>query len=75
MLLVADHGVHGWPAGGALQEKEPNPAPPPGPCLPAGWLLVMGVYCILFLPETKGVPIEEIQEGIFMPHWFWGKVG
>lgn len=34
----------------------------------------MGFYCIFFLPETKGVPIDEIQEGIFMPHWFWGKV-
>jgi len=25
-----------------------------------------------FLPETKGVPIEEIF-GVWKAHWFWGK--
>ncbi|GBF93250.1 hypothetical protein Rsub_05982 [Raphidocelis subcapitata] len=39
----------------------------------AGWLLFMGVFTLLFLPETKGVPIEGVEE-LFKKHWFWGKV-
>jgi hypothetical protein len=40
----------------------------------AGWLLFMGVFTILFVPETKGVPIECIEEQLFKRHWFWGRI-
>jgi hypothetical protein len=35
----------------------------------------MGVFVWLFVPETKGVPIEAIEEDLIKKHWFWGKVG
>ncbi|KAL8488498.1 hypothetical protein ACS0TY_024686 [Phlomoides rotata] len=36
----------------------------------AGWITIMTIFVYLFLPETKGVPIEEM---IFLwkKHWFW----
>jgi hypothetical protein len=34
----------------------------------------MGVFTILFVPETKGVPIEAIEDELFKKHWFWGRV-
>jgi hypothetical protein len=34
----------------------------------------MGIFTILFVPETKGVPIEAIEDELFKKHWFWGKV-
>ncbi|XP_052199442.1 sugar carrier protein A-like [Diospyros lotus] len=39
----------------------------------AGWITVMTVFVYLFLPETKGVPIEAM---IFLwrKHWFWKRV-
>lgn len=39
----------------------------------AGWIMVMTVFVYLFLPETKGVPIEEM---IFLwkKHWFWKRI-
>lgn len=39
----------------------------------AGWITVMTVFVYLFLPETKGVPIEEM---IFLwrKHWFWKRI-
>ncbi|XP_057858871.1 sugar transport protein 7 isoform X1 [Cryptomeria japonica] len=39
----------------------------------AGWICIMTVFVYLFLPETKGVPIEEM---IFQwrKHWFWKKI-
>ncbi|KAI8465114.1 MAG: general substrate transporter [Monoraphidium minutum] len=40
----------------------------------AGWLLFMGIFVILFVPETKGVPIEAIEDELIKKHWFWGKV-
>jgi sugar porter (SP) family MFS transporter len=37
----------------------------------AGWMLVMTTFVALFLPETKGVPIEEMNH-VWSRHWFWG---
>ncbi|KAK3439606.1 hypothetical protein EUGRSUZ_C04064 [Eucalyptus grandis] len=36
----------------------------------AGWITIMTIFVYVFLPETKGVPIEEM---IFLwrKHWFW----
>ncbi|CAI5984010.1 unnamed protein product [Closterium sp. NIES-64] len=39
----------------------------------AAWVVVMTVCVILFLPETKGVPIEEMA-GVWQRHWFWKRV-
>ncbi|WCJ42919.1 Sugar transport protein 2 [Euphorbia peplus] len=39
----------------------------------AAWLLVMGLFAIFFLPETKGVPIDEMNERVWKKHWFWKK--
>lgn len=39
----------------------------------AGWICIMTVFVYFFLPETKGVPIEQM---IFLwkKHWFWKKI-
>lgn len=39
----------------------------------AGWITIMTVFVYIFLPETKGVPIEEM---IFLwkKHWFWKRI-
>ncbi|CAK9877158.1 unnamed protein product [Sphagnum jensenii] len=36
----------------------------------AGWVVIMQIFVILFLPETKGIPIEEM-EVVWTRHWFW----
>lgn len=39
----------------------------------AGWIVVMTVFVYLFLPETKGLPIEQIGK-VWRQHWFWKRV-
>lgn len=39
----------------------------------AGWVLVMTVFVYFLLPETRGVPVEEIMT-VFRAHWFWGRI-
>lgn len=39
----------------------------------AAWIVVMTFFVLLFLPETKGVPIEEMVL-IWRKHWFWKKL-
>ena len=39
----------------------------------AFWVFLMTLYVIFFLPETQGVPIEEMGI-LWRKHWFWGKV-
>ncbi|KAK1301922.1 Sugar transport protein 5 [Acorus calamus] len=36
----------------------------------AGWNIVMTVFVVLFLPETKGVPLQRMEE-VWAGHWFW----
>lgn len=38
----------------------------------AGWVLVMTAVVMIFLPETKNVPIEEMML-VWKDHWFWGR--
>jgi hypothetical protein len=38
----------------------------------AAWLAVMGAFTLLFLPETKGIPIDEMVQ-VWRAHWFWGR--
>ncbi|XP_071699472.1 sugar transport protein 8-like [Rutidosis leptorrhynchoides] len=35
------------------------------------WIVVMLIYAIVFIPETKGVPIDEMNEKVWKKHWFW----
>jgi sugar porter (SP) family MFS transporter len=37
----------------------------------AAWILVMGMFSIFFLPETKGVPVDAMVERVWKQHWFW----
>ncbi|TVU11258.1 hypothetical protein EJB05_44831, partial [Eragrostis curvula] len=34
---------------------------------------LMTVFVYLLLPETKGVPIEQVA-GVWREHWFWSRV-
>ncbi|XP_042520887.1 sugar carrier protein C-like [Macadamia integrifolia] len=38
----------------------------------AGWVFVMTIFIYFLLPETKGVPIEEMSR-VWKRHWYWGK--
>lgn len=38
----------------------------------AGFVLIMTIFVALFMPETKNVPIEEMNR-VWKAHWFWGK--
>lgn len=38
----------------------------------AFFVVVMSIFIYMFLPETKGVPIEEMSI-VWKRHWFWGK--
>lgn len=37
----------------------------------SGWVFVMSVFVVFLVPETKGVPIEEMTERVWKRHWFW----
>ncbi|KAK1351717.1 Sugar transport protein 13 [Heracleum sosnowskyi] len=37
----------------------------------SGWVLVMTIFTIFFIPETKNVPIEEMTERVWKQHWYW----
>ncbi|XP_057760291.1 sugar transport protein 13-like [Arachis stenosperma] len=37
----------------------------------SGWVLIMSCFVFLLVPETKGVPIEEMTNRVWKQHWFW----
>ncbi|KAF9594901.1 hypothetical protein IFM89_035062 [Coptis chinensis] len=37
-----------------------------------GFMIVMTIFIYLFLPETKGIPIEEMSQ-VWKKHWYWGR--
>jgi hypothetical protein len=39
-----------------------------------GFVALMTLFVILCIPETKGVPIEELSEVIIHKHWLWSRV-
>ncbi|KAL0446610.1 UNVERIFIED_CONTAM: Sugar transport protein 4 [Sesamum latifolium] len=36
-----------------------------------GWVLLMTLFVYFFVPETRNVPIEEMNR-VWKAHWFWG---
>ncbi|KAI4307383.1 hypothetical protein L6164_030582 [Bauhinia variegata] len=36
----------------------------------AGWVSVMTIFIILFLPETKGIPLDDMYK-VWTKHWYW----
>ncbi|KAM0881608.1 hypothetical protein ACQ4PT_032843 [Festuca glaucescens] len=39
----------------------------------AAWLAAMTAFVYFLLPETKGVPIEQMEK-VWREHWFWRRV-
>ncbi|OVA12579.1 Sugar/inositol transporter [Macleaya cordata] len=39
----------------------------------ASWILIMGLFVVFFLPETKNIPIDDMVESVWKKHWFWKK--
>lgn len=39
----------------------------------AAWILVMGLFVVFLLPETKGVPVDEMNERVWKQHKYWKK--
>lgn len=37
----------------------------------SGWVLIMSIFILLLLPETKNIPIEEMTERVWKQHWLW----
>ncbi|KAL8034852.1 hypothetical protein ABFX02_12G057700 [Erythranthe guttata] len=37
----------------------------------AGWVVIMTAFVYFFVPETKNMPIEEMNR-VWKAHWFWG---
>lgn len=37
----------------------------------SAFIIIMGIFAIFFLPETKGVPIDEMNERRWKRHWYW----
>ncbi|KAL7113879.1 hypothetical protein ACP275_04G086600 [Erythranthe tilingii] len=37
----------------------------------AFWIVLMGSFAVFLLPETKGIPIDEMNERVWKKHWFW----
>lgn len=39
----------------------------------AAWILFMGLSAYYLLPETKGIPVDDMVERVWKQHWFWKK--
>ncbi|KAI5649109.1 hypothetical protein M9H77_35114 [Catharanthus roseus] len=37
----------------------------------SAWILIMGIFVIFLLPETKGVPIDSMEERVWKQHPVW----
>ncbi|PRQ38413.1 putative major facilitator, sugar transporter, major facilitator superfamily [Rosa chinensis] len=37
----------------------------------SGWVLVMTLFAIFFIPETKNIPIDEMNDQVWKKHWYW----
>ncbi|XVF01572.1 hypothetical protein REPUB_Repub04eG0100600 [Reevesia pubescens] len=36
----------------------------------AVWVMIMTIFVALFVPETKGIPLERMDQ-VWLNHWFW----
>jgi len=36
----------------------------------ASWIAVITIFVVLFLPETKGIPLDSMY-AIWSKHWYW----
>ncbi|XP_059457975.1 sugar transport protein 13-like [Corylus avellana] len=37
----------------------------------SGWVVIMSIFVLFLLPETKGIPIEEMTQRVWKQHWLW----
>lgn len=37
----------------------------------SGWVLIMSIFTLFLIPETKSIPIEEMTERVWKKHWYW----
>ncbi|KAG5394471.1 hypothetical protein IGI04_024434, partial [Brassica rapa subsp. trilocularis] len=37
----------------------------------SAWIVVMGLFALFFVPETKGVSIDDIKDSVWKRHWYW----
>jgi hypothetical protein len=38
-----------------------------------GWVCVMTLFVFFFLPETKQLPMEQMEQ-VWRRHWFWKRI-
>ncbi|GMN45324.1 hypothetical protein TIFTF001_014506 [Ficus carica] len=38
----------------------------------SGWIAAMTIFVALFLPETKGIPLDSMY-AVWERHWYWGR--
>ncbi|XP_050373174.1 sugar transport protein MST4-like [Argentina anserina] len=37
----------------------------------SAWVLVMTLFTIFLIPETKNIPIDEMNDRVWKQHWYW----
>ena len=52
----------------------PSGPPTHPPCVQAaGFCILFILFSLFLIPETKGVPLEQVQE-VLRTHWLWGRM-